>query len=97
MTWTRESVRSELLELLGQHVPAGTPIVESSHLVGDLGIDSLGVMEIVAAIEDKFELNIPDDALREVNTVADVAAAIDVRLEREGRLATTGAPPSNAR
>jgi acyl carrier protein len=43
-------------------------------------------MEIVAAIEDKFGLNIPDDALREVNTVADVAAAIDVRLEREGRL-----------
>ena len=86
MTWTRDAVRSELLELLGQHVPTGTPIVESSHLVGDLGIDSLGVMEIVAAIEDKFGLNIPDEALREVDTVADVAMAIDVRLERDGRL-----------
>jgi acyl carrier protein len=87
MTWTRETVRTELLELLGQHVQAGTPIAESSHLVADLGIDSLGVMEIVAAIEDKFGLNIPDDALREVNTVGDVAAAIDSRLERDGRLA----------
>jgi acyl carrier protein len=86
MTWTRDAVRSELFELLGQHVPTGTPIAESSHLVGDLGIDSLGVMEIVAAIEDKFGLSIPDDALREVDTVADVAIAIDVRLERDGRL-----------
>jgi len=86
MTWTRESVRTELLELLGQHVQTGTPIVESSHLVADLGIDSLGVMEIVADIEDKFGLNIPDEALREVNTVADVATAIDTRLARDGRL-----------
>lgn len=86
MTWTRETVRGELFELLGQHVQAGAPIAESSHLVGDLGIDSLGVMEIVAAIEDKFRLNIPDDALREVETVADVAAAIETRLAREGRL-----------
>jgi acyl carrier protein len=86
MTWTRETVRSELLELLGQHVQTGTPIGEASHLVADLGIDSLGVMEVVAAIEDKFGLKIPDDALREVDTVADVAAAIDARLEREGRL-----------
>jgi acyl carrier protein len=86
MTWTRETVRSELYTLLGQHVPAGTPIADGSHLVADLGIDSLGVMEIVADIEDKFRLNIPDEALREVNTVGDVAIAIDTRLERDGRL-----------
>ena len=86
MTWTREKVRSDLIELLGQYVQTETPISESSHLVADLGIDSLGVMEIVGAIEDKFRLNIPDDALREVESVADVAAAIETRLEREGRL-----------
>jgi acyl carrier protein len=86
MRWTREKVRSELIELLGQHVQAEAPISESSHLVGDLGIDSLGVMEIVGALEDKFGLKIPDDALREVESVADVAVAIESRLAREGRL-----------
>jgi acyl carrier protein len=86
MTWTRESVQSELHTLLGQHVQAGATIAETSHLVADLGIDSLGVMEIVADIEDTFKLSIPDDALREVETVADVAAAIEVRLQRDGRL-----------
>jgi acyl carrier protein len=86
MTWTRESVQSELHKLLGQHVQAGATIAEKSHLVADLGIDSLGVMEIVADIEDTFKLSIPDEALREVETVADVAAAIEVRLQRDGRL-----------
>jgi len=87
-TWTRETVRSHLHALLGEHTQAtGAAIADTSHLVGDLGVDSLGVMEIVAAVEDSFKLTIPDDALREVETVADVAVAIESRLEREGRLA----------
>ncbi len=86
MKWTRESIRSELSTLLGQHAQPGTDITETSHLVGDLGIDSLGVMEILADSEDKFHLHIPDDALKEVETVADVTAAIETRLAREGRL-----------
>jgi len=86
MKWTHESIRAELSQLLGQHTQPGTDITETSHLVGDLGIDSLGVMEILADIEDKFHLTIPDDALKDVETVADVTAAIEVRLERDGRL-----------
>jgi acyl carrier protein len=85
-SWTRETVRIELVVLFDQHVQAESPISEASHLVADLGIDSLGVMEIMEAIEDKFALKIPDEALREVETIADVARAIEQRLEREGRL-----------
>ena len=86
MRFTREKVRSELYGLLGQHVLEGASIEDKSHLVADLGIDSLGVMETVADIEDKFGLHIPDDALRSVETVGDVTRAIEVRLENEGRL-----------
>lgn len=86
MKWTRETVRGELSALLQQHAQSGAEITDQSHLVGDLGLDSLGVMEIVADIEDKFALNIPDDALREVETVADVAKAIETRLAADGRL-----------
>jgi acyl carrier protein len=86
MTWTRETVRRELLKLFAEHTGAGAELKESSHIVADLGIDSLGVAEIIGDIEDKFELRIPDDALREVDTVADVAVAIEVRLKGAGRL-----------
>jgi acyl carrier protein len=86
MTWTRETIRHELHALLHQHVPTGASIAESSHLVADLGIDSLGVMEIVAEMEDRFGLKIPDGALRQVETVGDVTAYIETELKSEGRL-----------
>ena len=86
MEWTRETVRSEVIKLFEQHAQAGTQVNESSHLVADLGIDSLGVMEVIADIEDKFKLTIPDEALREVDTINDVARAIEVKLQNDGRL-----------
>lgn len=87
MKWTREKVRAELLDVLKGHAMGEVEVTDRSHLVADLSIDSLGVMELIADIEDKFNLNIPDEALREVETVADVASAIEVRLQSDGRLA----------
>ena len=43
-------------------------------------------MEIVAELEDKFGLTIPDEALREVDTIGDVVKAVELRLGRDGRL-----------
>jgi acyl carrier protein len=86
MTWTRQTVRGELLKMFERHAQAGVKVTESSHLVADLGIDSLGVMEVVADIEDKFKLTIPDEALREVDTIGDVASAIEQKLMGDGRL-----------
>lgn len=87
MTWTREAVRTELLTLFQEHAAAEAEVTEKSHLVADLSFDSLGVMEVIAAIEDKFKVSIPDEALQEVETIADVNRMIAARLEVEGRLA----------
>jgi acyl carrier protein len=92
MSWSREQVRSEVLAILKPHAQTTTvegseiEIGEGSRLVADLGVDSLGVMEIVAELEDRFKLTIPDEALREVDTIGDVARAVEVRLEKDGRL-----------
>lgn len=59
MAFTREQVRDEVLAILKPHVQSGIDLSEASHLVADLGIDSLGVMEVVADLEDKFKLTIP--------------------------------------
>lgn len=86
MQFTREKVRAELLQILGSHAQSGVAVTEASHLVGDLGIDSLGVMEVLADIEDRFGLSIPDDALKDVDTVASVCRDIEARLKKAGRL-----------
>jgi acyl carrier protein len=86
MSWTREAIRSELLKVFAQHNHTHATLAGSSEIVGELGIDSLTVMEILAELEDTFKLKIPDDALREVNTVEDVARAVEKRLAQDGRL-----------
>lgn len=86
MKWTRETLRADLVGLFGHHAQAEAAVTEQSHLVADLGIDSLGVMEVIADIEDKFKISIPDEALREVDTIGDVARAIETKLEEQGRL-----------
>ncbi|EYF01013.1 acyl carrier protein [Chondromyces apiculatus] len=86
MMWTRNKVNADLIEVLKGHAQVDVEITDSSHLVGDLSIDSLGVMEVLADLEDKFKLTIPDSMLGEVETVGDVAKAITSRLEKDGRL-----------
>ncbi|MCL2228673.1 MAG: acyl carrier protein [Firmicutes bacterium] len=43
----------------------------------DLGADSLDVVELLMAIEDQYGVQVPDDVVMSVKTVADLIAAID--------------------
>jgi acyl carrier protein len=85
MSWTSETARSELNNLLKQHAVGAEELSDKTELVADLGIDSLGVMELVADVEDKFDLAIEDAELREIVTVGDVLGAIEKRLRDSGR------------
>jgi acyl carrier protein len=67
-------------DILQSHVDVGRPIRPTDHIQNDLGLDSLGVMEVVADIEDKFNVNIPNEMLANMLTVEDVARAL-VKLQ----------------
>lgn len=69
-------------EILKKHVDADRAIRPNDHIQNDLGLDSLGVMELVADIEDRFAVTIPNDVLSDLATVEDVAKAL-VRLSAE--------------
>lgn len=76
-------------EILKKHVDADRAIRPNDHIQNDLGLDSLGVMELVADIEDRFAVTIPNDVLSDIATVEDVAKAL-VKLQA----ADQGAPAS---
>ena len=86
MSWTHEEVVDQVRSLILDHTETSSEITEQTELVADLGIDSLGVMEVVAYIEDKFEMTIADKELRDVATLGDEVEAIEVRLDKTGRL-----------
>ncbi|MFK0297494.1 acyl carrier protein [Streptomyces sp. NPDC090442] len=50
--------------------------IESLSFADDLDIDSLSMVEVVVTAEEKFQVPIPDDVIRELKTVGDAAAYI---------------------
>ena len=77
-------------EILKKHVEGERTIRPNDHIQNDLGLDSLGVMELVADIEDRFAVTIPNDVLSDISTVDDVAKAL-VKLASEA--SSTNASP----
>ncbi|OHD99033.1 MAG: acyl carrier protein [Sulfurimonas sp. RIFCSPLOWO2_12_FULL_36_74] len=52
-------------------------VKEDSKFVEDLGADSLDVVELVMALEEKFDIEIPDDEAEKIQTVRDVVNYIE--------------------
>lgn len=44
--------------------------------IDDLGADSLDLVELIMALEDEFEVEIPDNAAEKITTVGDVVEYI---------------------
>jgi acyl carrier protein len=56
------------------------PTLESD-LVADLGLDSLQVLEVVAELEEKFDVSIPLNDVPAARTVAQVVAQVAALVE----------------
>jgi acyl carrier protein len=52
-------------------------VKEDAKFVEDLGADSLDVVELVMALEEKFDIEIPDEEAEKIQTVADVVAYVE--------------------
>ena len=52
-------------------------VKEEAKFVEDLGADSLDVVELVMALEEKFDIEIPDDEAEKILTVKDVVNYIE--------------------
>ncbi len=72
--------RSEVANRLGDVLVSelgldAAKITEEAHFEEDLDVDSLGVVELLMALEDEFGVKIPDD---EAESIMTVGQAIDV-------------------
>lgn len=56
-------------------------ITENASFKEDLGVDSLDLFELVMALEEEYDLEIPTEALEKLNTVGEVAAYIQAHKE----------------
>ena len=55
-------------------------ITLNTNLADDLGADSLDMTDLVMAIEDEFEIEVPEEAAANIKTVADVVSFIEDKI-----------------
>ncbi len=61
----------KLVEIVKEYVDVSNVTLESDFMI-DLGIDSFTLSEIACAVEDEFDIEIPDQKVHELKTVGDV-------------------------
>jgi len=75
-------VKKVIAEQLGENV---ADLKDETRLIEDLDADSLDQVEVVMAIEDEFETEIPDDAANKMLTVGDVITWVTKDAEQKAR------------
>ncbi len=77
MAYSEKEILDGLAEIIDEiaGVPAAEVTPEKS-FVDDLDIDSLSMVEIAVAAQDKFGVEIPDEQLKDLKTVQDVITYI---------------------
>jgi acyl carrier protein len=73
-----EDIRSGLADIVNDvaGIPADDVQLDKS-FTDDLDVDSLSMVEVVVAAEERFDVKIPDDEVKNLNTVGDAVAFIE--------------------
>lgn len=74
---TFEKIREIIVEQLGVDESAVT--LETS-LMKDLEADSLDAVEIIMAIEDEFEIEVPDEEAEKFQNVGDIVKYVEEKI-----------------
>jgi acyl carrier protein len=74
-----EEIRTGLAEILNEvaDVAAGD-VTDEKSFTDDLDVDSLSMVEVAMAAEEKFGVKIPDDELPNLKTVGDAVRYIEM-------------------
>jgi acyl carrier protein len=73
---------SDIAERVRKHVVAHlgvdeSKVTEGAKFVEDLAADSLEVVELLMAVEEEFNIEVPDDAAEKIRTIGDLVAFIE--------------------
>lgn len=75
-----DEVRDIIVEQL--HVPP-EKVTEDARYIEDLGADSLDTVELVMAIEEKFEIEVPDEDAQKLETVGKTITYLEDKLKEK--------------
>lgn len=86
-----DDVRTKVIAILAEQAMLEPSDVELTQSLGDLGIDSLGLVEAIFAIEEEFDIAVPFNAndpgasVFDISSVAAIIGAVEGLVAAEAR------------
>jgi len=78
---TREEIAGKVKNIIVEQLGVNAEEVkEESSFIDDLGADSLDTVELVMALEEEFNAEIPDEDAEKLKTVGDAVKYIEEKL-----------------
>ncbi|KOG48521.1 acyl carrier protein [Streptomyces avidinii] len=78
---TREEIISGLAEILNEVADVEpADVTEEKHFIDDLDVDSLAMVEVIVAAEERFGVTLPEEELKELQLVSDIVIRIEKQL-----------------
>ena len=75
---TATNVESKVKGIIAEQLGVSEEEIKiTSSFIEDLGADSLDIVELVMAMEEEFEVEIPDEEAENIKTVGDVISYIN--------------------
>ena len=75
----QERVKNIIVEQLGVEADQVQP---EAQFVNDLGADSLDTVELIMALEEEFDIEIPDEKAEKIKTVGEAVAYIQENAKK---------------
>ncbi len=72
----RSAIYARIIEMIEPINAKGVPLAEATTFAGDMELDSLTVMDLVANIEDEWDIVMPLNMLPDLETIGQVADAV---------------------
>lgn len=73
---TEEDIFTEVTKLIAPFNKKGIAVSRDTNFSSDLDLDSLAVMDLLATIEDQFDITVPLNILPDLERVGQVSAAV---------------------
>jgi acyl carrier protein len=79
---TEEQITVEICTLLQPFNPKGITLNQATDIPAELNIDSVGVLDFIMDVEDKFDIEIPMNVVSETHTVGDLVKVVQARINK---------------
>lgn len=85
MSISVNEIETRVKKIVSEQLGVKEEVTLDASFVDDLGADSLDTVELVMALEEEFETEIPDDEAEKIVTIKDAVSYIVKSMENESK------------